>query len=221
MSPLPKFLGNPSKPIEVIDWGKIDYSEAWQKQKLRVEARISGEVPDAIIFCEHPPVVTLGRGNKREAPELYIPPQVPVIEVERGGLATYHGPGQLVCYPIFKLNQDKEGARSGVVGLIRALENWIIQSLSAEGLRSGAVIGKTGVWVDEQRKICSIGIAVRRWVSYHGLALNYSTGSEPWAWLNPCGFSANVMTDLSREKGRPYTYHQMVELLLKHSQELT
>ncbi len=183
----------------IEDWGALPYPEAWERQKELVERRQRDEVGDTIIFCEHnPPVITLGRSAQRgERPFLMPLPGTEVLEVERGGFATWHGPGQIVIYPIVRL-----GARVGVVSLIRALEEWVAAYLSQLGVPALSVEGKTGVWVrGGERKIASIGIAARHWVSYHGLALNLATGLEPWRSLSPCGFSPEVMTDVREQVG--------------------
>jgi lipoyl(octanoyl) transferase len=157
-------------------------------------------------------VITLGRKSQRqETPLGGLKPkdkegnEIPILEVERGGQATYHGPGQIVIYPIVYLSPNKDSqVKGGVVGLIRKMEEAVITYLKEEhGLDSEHVEepDATGVWVDGKRKITSIGIAVKKWVSYHGLAFNVSTGKEPWLAFNPCGFSGSVMTDLDTETG--------------------
>jgi len=120
-----------------------------------------------------------------------------------------------VAYPIFPLGRTRQdSAKRGVVDLIRALEGWVIDALESQGVSATMVAGKTGVWVGaEARKIASIGIAARRWVSYHGLALNYATGTEVWKGFDPCGFSAGIMTDLSLETGRAYSYPEVRDIL--------
>ncbi len=193
------------------NWGRLPYEEAWNRQRELVERRARDEIEDLVVFVEHPdPVVTLGRGALREGGrERYVRrPDIPVFEIERGGLATYHGPGQLVVYPIFKLQGGPDSSfRGGIVRLIRTMEEWSIRWLKAQGLEAGRIEGKTGVWVPpassagfdpaRAKKIASLGLAVRRWVSFHGMALNLSTGLTPWTWLDPCGFDSAVMTDLA------------------------
>jgi lipoate-protein ligase B len=123
-----------------------------------------------------------------------------VIEVERGGQATYHGPGQIVAYPIVKLREDRRDLHAWM----RALEQAVIDALAEVGLRAGRREGATGVWIDGERKICSIGVAASRWVTYHGLALNVSTDLSHFAAIAPCGFEAGVMTSVEREGGVPF-----------------
>ena len=206
---------SPLSDLLLRDWKKIEYKEAWQRQKELVELRIQDEIPDTLIFCEHPPVITPGRGLQREgSPVVAYPKNLEAVSIERGGLATYHGPGQIVVYPIVKMAAKTSApyAAKGILGLIRSMENWVIAFLKAQGLDAVAIPEKTGVWLrtkQGEKKIASIGIAARHWVSYHGLALNFATGLEPWRGFNPCGFSAEVMTDLSLETAMPWTYEQV------------
>jgi lipoyl(octanoyl) transferase len=204
-------LGMPAARVE--DWGVIPYREAWERQKRLRDSRIAGEASDTLVFCEHSPsVVTLGRGAQRGERPVILDPNIEVIEIERGGLATWHGPGQMVVYPVYKLDKVQG---FGVLALIRSLEEWVIRYLRSLNLEADAVEGKTGVWIAGERKIASIGIAVSHWVSYHGLSLNFATGREPWRVFNPCGFSPDVMTDLTLETGRAWSYEEVREGLLQ------
>lgn len=181
--------------LELLDWGRLDYESAWARQLERVELRKQGAVGDALIVVEHPHVITLGRRRDARA-NVVAPGDVPVVEIERGGDVTYHGPGQLVAYPILLL---AEGERD-LHAYLRHLEDAIIGALGRFGLEAGREPGKTGVWRDG-RKLASIGIACRRWVTFHGLALNVSTDLTQFARINPCGFDAAVMTSIERELG--------------------
>jgi len=148
------------------------------------------------LFVEHPHVVTLGR----KSTESLLPgPEtgVEIFEIERGGEATYHGPGQLVAYPIFKLESPTRDLHL----YLRSLEDVIIDSIADVQLGGFRRSGATGVWVDPKnpRKIASIGIAIRRWVTYHGLALNVSTDLNYFNYISPCGFSPSVMTSIDQE----------------------
>ena len=208
--------------LRIENWGRISYLEAWVRQKELLQKRIAGELGDTLVFCEHDAVITLGRGALRADGPQVLADDIPIIEVERGGLATYHGPGQVVAYPIFQLGRGDEAySKRGVHNLIRSLELWVIAYLKGFGLAAGTVPGKTGVWIDDARKIASIGIAARHWVSYHGIALNIDTGIEPWTKLNPCGFSSTVMTDLQRETGQSLSFAHAIEGLLNHVNALT
>jgi lipoyl(octanoyl) transferase len=182
-----------TRPLEVIDWGVLDYATARDRQLVRVDERKVDACNDALIFVEHPHVITLGR--RRESPANVLNPgDVPVIEIERGGDVTYHGPGQLVAYPILKL---EEGERDLHL-FLRNLEEAIILCLRDFSIEAGREDGKTGVW-REGRKLASIGISCRRWVTFHGLALNVSTDLSYFSRINPCGFDAQVMTNMVRE----------------------
>ncbi|GJM21003.1 MAG: octanoyltransferase [Planctomycetota bacterium] len=178
--------------LSVRDLGLIDYAEAWALQKQLVDARRDVGGVDTLLVCEHPAVITTGRGTQndflREA-------RFPIHEVERGGEATYHGPGQIVVYPIVGL---AEGARD-LHAYLRALEQACLDACAQFGLGAGRREGATGVWVDGARKLASLGVAARRWVTYHGLALNHSTDLSHFEAIQPCGFEASVMTSLQRE----------------------
>lgn len=201
--------------MNFVDWGRIDYSEALIKQKELLKQRQENLIEDTFVFCEHPAVITLGRGKPKpgELP-FFAPPHIPTVNVERGGLATYHGPGQLVCYPIVRLAPKSETKfPGGIVCFIRLLENWMIDVLKKYDVPAWSIDGKTGVWVGEKssnaegsptkqtspRKIASIGVAVSHWVTYHGLAFNFDTGKNIWTSFNPCGLAGDLMTDLKSE----------------------
>lgn len=186
----------------VRDLGRLAYHEAWELQKLLVAQRHAGEVPDTLLVVEHDPVITVGRGTKGEVLAAgrgadAAAPATPVIAVERGGQATWHGPGQIVVYPIVKLRDDCHDLH----GWMRALEEATIRAVGEFGLGAGRRPGATGVWIDGERKLCSIGVAANRWVTWHGLALNHEPDLSQFAAINPCGFDAAVMTSLRRELG--------------------
>src|SRR5262249_28523988 len=157
----------------------------------------AGGAPDTLILVEHPHVITLGRARDARA-NLVAPGDVPVVEIERGGDVTYHGPGQLVAYPIVALGDGERDLHR----FLRSLEDGIIGTLAALGVAAGRRAGATGVWVDG-RKVASIGISCRRWVTFHGLALNVATDLGYFARINPCGFDAAVMTSVAELTGRP------------------
>ncbi|MBP7843420.1 MAG: lipoyl(octanoyl) transferase LipB [Proteobacteria bacterium] len=204
--------------FNIIDWGKIDYLKAWEEQKKLLQLRIDDKIPDTLIFCEHPAVVTLGRGSQREKESLgHLP--FPAIEVERGGHATYHGPGQIVVYPIVKLAPSKATQfPDGLKSFIEWLENITIKSVEDFKIPASRIEGKTGVWIrNGEKKIASIGVAVKHWTTYHGLALNISTGIEPWRFINPCGFSAEIMTDLNSETGLDISFNDVKNLIINNA----
>ena len=167
-------------------------------QRQLVTARQRDEIPDTLILVEHPDVVTLGRGAHRE--NIVAPGEIPIFEIERGGDVTYHGPGQLVGYPIFLL---REGERDLHVYL-RNLEEALLRAAAELGVRCARKEAWTGVWsAAGDRKLASIGVAVKRWVTLHGFALNVSTDLARFGAINPCGLDAQVMTSLSAMMGRP------------------
>jgi lipoate-protein ligase B len=183
--------------LKLLDLGLADYAATWERQLALVEARQRDQAPDTLILVEHPHVITLGRRRDARA-NVLAAGDVPVVEVERGGDVTYHGPGQLVAYPIVKL---AEGERD-LHRFLRNLEAAVIRTLGEFAIDAARRPGATGVWVTG-RKICSIGIACRRWVTFHGLALNVATDLSYFARIAPCGFDAAVMTSMARELGRP------------------
>lgn len=187
----------PGAPVraDLVDLGRMDYAAAHAYQLERLGRRQRQEVADALVYVEHPHVITLGRSRAAEA-NILNPAGVEVVPVERGGDVTYHGPGQLVAYPILAL---QEGERD-LHAFLRHLEEGMIRCLARYGLAAGREPGKTGVWIGG-RKIASIGIACRRWVTFHGLALNVTTDLGYFHRINPCGFSAEVMTSIARERG--------------------
>jgi lipoyl(octanoyl) transferase len=186
----------------VCHLGVVEYREAWALQARIREARQEGELPDVLLTLEHPPVYTRGRRSRPgELPmgeEWYMAQGIDVVETDRGGLVTYHGPGQLVGYPIVRVDD--------VVGYVRTLENALVRALVDEGVadaRSRPRDGHrfTGVWV-EDRKIASVGIHVSRGVSTHGFAVNVENDLQPFSWIVPCGLDGVQMTSLLRETGR-------------------
>lgn len=189
---------------QVLDLGLAAYDVAYRRQLELVGARQRGEVADTLVLVEHPHVITVGRAQKAKA-NVVAAGDVEVVEVERGGDVTYHGPGQLVAYPILQLEDGEKDLHR----LLRNLEEAMILALADVGV-VGATRrpGATGVWIGDgaaappERKIASIGIACRKWVTFHGLALNVATDLSRFAMINPCGFAASVMTSASREAGR-------------------
>jgi len=170
-----------------------------------------GEQRDALMLVEHPHVITVGRRQGALA-NLLRPGDVEVVEVERGGDVTYHGPGQVVAYPILLL---REGERD-LHRFLRNLEEGMIRALARFEIEAGREPGKTGVWVaGGARKIASIGIACRKWVTFHGLALNVSTDLAYFARIQPCGFDARVMTSMSAELGREVAMEPVVAALVE------
>lgn len=183
--------------VEYEDFGIAPYTVVHQRQHVLVAARIAEEIPDTLLIGEHEPVITLGRGSHPE--NILEPGILPVLPIERGGDVTYHGPGQLVVYPIIKL----KAGRRDLHGYLRVLEEIIILTLRSCGAEGFRVSGKTGVWVREPasgdpRKIASIGVAVKQWVTYHGAALNIQPDMSHYRLIQPCGFSSDTMISLSQ-----------------------
>jgi lipoate-protein ligase B len=182
----------------VVDWGLRDYRESLEAMRTLVRARREGTVGDTLVLVEHPPVVTVGvEGDDGGAAESGLP----VVAVERGGHATYHGPGQLVGYPIVDLNPRGRDVRR----FVHDVEELVVRTVGAFGVEGRHVSGRRGVWVDGSRKIASIGIAVDHWVTFHGFALNVDPDLSAFDRFHPCGFDGSVMTSLAREAGRPVT----------------
>ena len=187
-------------------------------QRDLVAARQAQEIPDTLLLCEHPDVITLGRGSHQE--NLLNPTGMPVFEIERGGDVTYHGPGQLVGYPILKLGPDEQDLHL----YLRNLEEALIRAVAEVGLPAGRNPGWTGIWTTDTppRKLGSIGVAVKRgWVTLHGFALNVSTDLGKFAAINPCGLEATVMTSVSASLGRPVAVGQLAGGVARHLGELT
>jgi len=190
----------------LLDLGLRSYREAWDLQHEIHEAVRSGDAPETWIFVEHAPVVTLGRNAKEEnvllSRETLAARGVDLVQIERGGDVTYHGPGQLVVYPIRRLERFRE-----VVPLVRALEGAIISVCAQFGITAERWSEHAGVWVG-RNQICAIGLAVQKMTSLHGIALNVSTELSYDALINPCGLTDRGITSLSREAGRPVSIAQ-------------
>ncbi len=183
------------REAELVDWGVLEYQEALERQRSLVTLRQRDACGDVIVVVEHPHVITLGR--RREAlANVVAAADVPVVEIERGGDVTYHGPGQVVLYPIVRLREDEQDLHQ----FLRNLEEGIIHTLARYGLSAGREEGKTGVWLNG-RKLASMGIACRKWVTFHGLALNVNTDLSYFHRINPCGFESSVMTSVAAELG--------------------
>lgn len=180
--------------------GVVPHAVAYARQLELVAQRKHGAGDDTLLICEHPHVITKGRRREADA-NILAPGDIPVVELERGGDVTYHGPGQLVAYPIIAL--DAAAGERDLHRYLRALEGAVISTVRALALPADREAGKTGVWTTtvagERKKLCSIGIACRSWVCFHGLALNVSTDLAYFARINPCGFDAGVMTTLQVE----------------------
>lgn len=188
------------EPILVARCGTVPYEEARAAQRRLEGERQRGDVPDLLLLLEHPPVYTRGRRSEpAELPmgaEWYEAQGIEVRDTDRGGRVTYHGPGQLVAYPIVSLRPYGDDVHA----YVRGLERVMIESLAAHGVAAGLVEGETGVWVGD-RKIGSIGVHVSRGVTTHGLAVNVNNDLQPFEWVVPCGIEGCQVTSLSRELG--------------------
>jgi lipoyl(octanoyl) transferase len=176
---------------EFTDLGRIGYADAFALQRQLVDRRKAGEIPDQLMFVEHPHVITLGRNAKDQhvlaSPEVLERAGIDLQVTDRGGDVTYHGPGQLVGYPILDL---KEWQRD-VGAYVRAIEETLIQAIGEFGLRGERVDGMTGVWVDG-KKVAAIGVHLSRWVTSHGFALNIDTALDYFRYIVPCGLTRPV-----------------------------
>ena len=179
--------------------GIVPYREAFETQKTLEAARLDGLVPDVLLLLEHPPVYTRGRrkdpGELPMGEEWYRAQGIDVVETDRGGRITYHGPGQLVGYPIM----DLAPYRHDVHQYVRRMEAAIIASLADVGIEAGPIDGLTGVWTHEPRKIASIGLHVSRGITTHGFAINVNNDLQPFEWIVPCGIENCRMTSVARE----------------------
>jgi lipoyl(octanoyl) transferase len=181
--------------------GQAPYREAWELQRSLAGAVSQGAIPDAVILLVHPPVITLGR--RAEPGELHVPEgaEVEIVETDRGGKSTYHGPGQLVCYPILDLRRHGQDVQR----YCRDLEEALIQTLAPLGIEATRIEGLTGIWLQSPpRKIASIGIHVSKWITTHGYALNVDLDPAPFTdWITACGLEDTAFTTIARELGRP------------------
>jgi lipoyl(octanoyl) transferase len=186
---------------DLLNLGLTPYLEAWELQRSIAADVRSGERPDTVVFLEHPPVVTLGR--RTDEGELHVPAgaEVEIVETDRGGKSTFHGPGQLVCYPVLDLNRHGRDVRR----YCRDLEEAVIRTLASFDLDATRIEGLTGVWLERPpRKIASIGVHISRWVTTHGYALNVDLDPAPFTdWITACGLEDAAFTTMADELGRP------------------
>jgi lipoate-protein ligase B len=186
----------------LVDLQTRDYNETWELQLRLVELCARGLLPDVLLLVEHPHVITMGKSAK---PENILSKHFPIYEVERGGDVTYHGYGQLVGYPIMNLTPPDKDIRR----FVRGLEATLIETLDHFGISAQRIEGRTGVWLGEQKKIASIGVAVRSWITFHGFALNVSTDLSCFSTINPCGYDSGVMTSMTEQLGRPVSVSEV------------
>lgn len=186
--------------FETQIWGLVDYKTAWARQKELAEISLA-EKKNFLALCEHPSVITIGRGGGREnilcAPDFLESLGVGVETVDRGGDVTLHNPGQLVGYPIFNLENYKKDLH----WFLREIEQTIIDLLAEFDIQAGRAEGMTGVWIDGKRKICAIGLHCSRWVITHGFALNVNNDIREFDYIVPCGIKNKEITSISKEVG--------------------
>lgn len=214
---------------EVTDWGMISYAEAWKKQTALFDALVSAKQAGAeyinqIVLCEHPPVYTLGRSGKADnmllSEEQLSSVGATLYHIDRGGDITFHGPGQLVCYPILNLEEYALGLKE----YVHLLEEAVIRVCAAYGIAAGRVEKATGVWLDgdtpRARKICAIGVRSSHYVTMHGLALNVNTDLRYFSYIHPCGFIDKGVTSLQKELGQEVSMQEVKDKLCKELQAL-
>jgi lipoyl(octanoyl) transferase len=209
----------------VVNLGLVEYGAAWELQRRIVAARKAGAVPDVLLLCEHPHVITLGRngklGNLLASDSVLRQMRVSFFETDRGGDITYHGPGQLVGYPILNLGD----IRRDVAWYMRGLEEAMIRATAEFGIASRRVAGRTGVWVDvptgrEEEKLAAIGVHLSRWVTSHGFAFNVSTDLRYFDLIVPCGIANKRATSLEKLLGHRVNMEEVSPKIVAHLGEL-
>jgi lipoyl(octanoyl) transferase len=209
MSPVETPMSVRVQTLELLSLGLQEYGSVLALQEKIHQEVVSGVRPATLILVEHKPVFTAGKRTEvHERPLIARPERTPVIDVDRGGKITWHGPGQLVGYPILKLRKPEE-----LVGYVRELETGIIELLHDVGLTGGRVAGKSGVWIEEKRKIAAIGIRVAKGVTMHGFAINANCSLEPFDEIVPCGIPDSEVTSISRELASEVTIANLIPII--------
>ena len=202
----------------VVDLDTIDLLTAWNKQKEAVDSPDRDE-HDLLYLVEHPPTISIGRSSDRQnviaSEEELRAKGIELLEVDRGGDVTYHGPGQLVAYPILNLNRH----RRDVGWYLRSLEEVILRTLLDLGVQGSRIKGYTGVWVGDE-KVAAIGIAVRRWITFHGVALNINPRLDHFALITPCGIEDKGVTSIRELSGRDVARSAVIEHFLRRFGEV-
>ena len=183
--------------LNIIDLGLTEYQRALEIQKTLVKERLDNSTPDTLLLVEHPHVVTLG---KQTSPNDVLNNSIPIVKIDRGGSATYHGPGQLIGYIIM----DLRSKGISVPVLISKIHEIIILTLDELDIKAKREKDDTGVWIG-QKKIASIGLSVRNWITYHGFSLNVNTDLEKFNTIRPCGHDSQIMTSVSSIKRKEYS----------------
>jgi len=198
-----------------IDLGRTKYKPVWIFQKILVDLRAKDRIPDCLIITEHDPVITMGRGTDRnnllKSPEDLEELGIELFEIERGGDITFHGPGQIVMYPILDLRTQNRDLHK----YLRNLELFVIATLEKISLNASTKSGLTGIWVSDH-KLGAIGVAVSKWITYHGIALNVSTDIDYFELVNPCGITEFPVGTISQMLGRKISIEYIGELLAEN-----
>ncbi|HCY77363.1 MAG TPA: lipoyl(octanoyl) transferase [Ignavibacteriales bacterium] len=212
-------MNKETRKLVYCDLGLIDYKEAWDIQKFVHQYRVENKIDDVFFLLEHPHTYTLGKTGDKEnlvGDEKYLRDnKISVYDIDRGGDITYHGPGQIVGYPIINLTNWQQDTHK----YLRALEEIIIRVCSEYRLNGSRVEKYTGVWI-ENRKICAIGIKVSRWITMHGFAFNVNTDLKLFNGIIPCGISDKDVTSLNRELKKEINLSEVKERILHHFSEL-
>ncbi len=201
------------KQLYYINLGRIKYDQAWEIQKKLIKLRYESAIPDCLIVCEHDPVLTMGRGTDKNnllvSKESLQQKGIDLFEIERGGDITFHGPGQVILYPIINLqSRDKDAHK-----YLRDLELVVIKALDELGLKASIKKGLTGIWVNDQ-KVGAIGVALSKWITYHGLALNVNTDLDYFKLINPCGITEYPVGSISELLGMEVSIDTIINLLV-------
>ncbi|WP_446745256.1 lipoyl(octanoyl) transferase LipB [Silvibacterium acidisoli] len=214
--------------LNLVHLGRIDYASALAIQKQLVEARHAGQIGNTLLLLEHPPVLTLGRNSDRKnviaSDEFLAYRGVDIHEINRGGDVTYHGPGQLVGYPIMDLRSftlDGSGKRLGAVDYVRVLEEVLIRACADYAIPTQRIAGRTGVWTlaggsIAEKKIAAIGVHISRGITSHGFALNVTTDLRDFDLIVPCGISDRAVTSIELETDAPVTMEQAANSVSRH-----
>ena len=216
----PKPVTRNPQPCSAVNLGLMEYNQAWALQSELVAAKVDGRLSrDIFLLVEHPAVFTLGRRGGRDylqvGEAVLKQAGIPIVQAERGGYITFHGPGQAVVYPII----DLEERRLGVAEYVAALEEIMLQTVGSLGLQAHRSSTNPGIWMDN-RKMGSIGIALRKGISFHGLALNVNLDLTPFSWIQPCGLAGVSMTSVQQELGQKMPMQIVFQTLKKNFQSV-
>jgi lipoate-protein ligase B len=199
----------------IYQLGLIEYRKAYRLQKQLLHKRSEGQIPDVLLLLEHPPTITIGKSGGLEnvlaSPAQLTEKGIPVLFIDRGGDVTYHGPGQLVGYPIIDLRDRGRDIHR----YVRELEEIIIKTLGDFSIKATIDENHAGVWIQDE-EIAAIGISVKKWISMHGFALNVNTDLEPFSFINPCGFSNKRAASMSNILSHDVSVTAVIERLLAH-----